>query len=136
LANLASSDDTSSGSLPENTEFRKTLNHSAQNNSSSELTCTYGPETFSLEKTVTNLVVYGLGQRPSKVEVSRSLQGKQTSAALPSINLANAWSAFGHGLDCSFIGCASGIYRVVVSYSPALSSCPTKLSLEVQVPPE
>ncbi len=128
-------DDISSGTLPEDGELRKTLSLADLARSSSSLTCYYGPATFSSDKNLVRTTVYGLGTRPTEVEVSRSLASTDTTGLLPSFVIGNGWQTSGHVLDCSVFGCAGGSYKVKVSYTPALSGCPSRLSLELGVPP-
>lgn len=128
-------DDISSGTLPEDSELRKTLVLANLERSSSSLLCHYGPTRFSLDKNLVKTTVYGLGTRPTEVEVGRNLNGENVTGLLPSIIAGNGWQTFGHALDCSVLGCAAGSYEVKVRYTPALTGCPSQLSLELTTPP-
>jgi hypothetical protein len=132
---VAPTDDISSGTLPSDTDLRKTLSLSNSERLSSSLSCHYGPTNFNSDKNLVRTTVYGLGTPPAEVEVERRLGGTLRTGLLPSFVLENGWQTSGHALDCSVLGCAGGSYHVKVSYTPALSGCPSKLSLELTVPP-
>ncbi len=135
-ASLAS--DTTSGTLPEETDLRKTHTLTSSNQTSEQLQCSYTELSYKSDKNVTRVRVFGLGERPSQVEVTRNLAGSVSKGVLPSFDAqtaAGGWNVMGHVLDCSVFGCAAGDYSVLVSYSASFSSCPLALSLEVEVPP-
>ncbi len=129
--------DTTSGTLPNETDLRKTHSLTSSNKTSKQLQCSYAQLSYKSDKNVTRVRVFGLGERPSQVEVTRNLAGSVTKGVLPSFDEqpAGGWNVIGHVLDCSVLGCAAGDYSVLVSYSASFSSCPLALSLEVEVPP-
>lgn len=131
--------DTTSGQLPEDTSLRKSFELVTSLNTSPELSCDYGSQSYSSEQNLIGAVVYGLGERPSSVTV----QNDGMSAELPSITagstpdslVGGGWTASGKRLNCSILGCLAGTYRVLVNYPEGFSSCPLKVSFELKAPP-
>ncbi len=125
------------GTLPVDTALRQKHSLSGQ----TATACLYSAQSYASDRTVIKTIVYGLGDRPNKVEVTRNASETTTSllpsiTAGPTIDVAtgDGWTAFGNGLNCSINGCGTASYTVLVEYSDVISACPPQISLEVDIP--